>query len=75
MGLTFREVSDINRTHWPCRRRRLAAGLARWANTWRCWSRGHRRGVEVGFGYCGKCVPCPRCGSETAGHYEGCRWE
>ncbi|MFC0626139.1 hypothetical protein [Kribbella deserti] len=40
--------------------------------TWRCWLAGHRRGVEVGFGYCGKCVPWPCCGSTTWDHADGC---
>lgn len=40
--------------------------------TWRCWSRGHRRGEEVGFGFCGKCVPWPCCGSEHEAHAAGC---
>lgn len=41
-------------------------------DTWHCWRRGHRRGEEVGFGFCGKCLPCPECGSEKASHREGC---
>jgi hypothetical protein len=41
-------------------------------DTWHCWRRRHRRGEEVGFGFCGKCVPCPDCTSETASHREGC---
>lgn len=42
-------------------------------DTWRCWLQGrHRRGVEVGFGFCGRCVPMPCCGSETLDHRHGC---
>lgn len=40
--------------------------------TWRCWRRGHRRGEEVGFGFCGKCVPWPCCGAERVDHAPGC---
>jgi hypothetical protein len=40
--------------------------------TWRCWFHGHRRGEEVGFGFCGKCVPWTCCGSQAAGHVPGC---
>lgn len=41
--------------------------------TWRCWLRGrHRRGEEVGFGFCGKCAPWPCCGSITVEHDPGC---
>jgi hypothetical protein len=40
--------------------------------TWHCWRQGHRRGVEVGFGYCGKCIPWSCCGSTTHGHADGC---
>lgn len=43
-------------------------------NTWRCWLRGrHRRGEEVGFGFCGKCAPWPCCGAKTFDHASGCR--
>jgi hypothetical protein len=45
-------------------------GAAR--STWRCWSRGHRRGEEVGFGFCGKCVPWPCCGATRRAHADGC---
>jgi hypothetical protein len=42
--------------------------------TWRCWLKGrHRRGEEVGLGFCGKCVPWPCCGSQTVEHAAGCR--
>lgn len=41
-------------------------------DTWRCWRAGHRRGEHIGFGLCGKCLPCPDCGSMTAGHEDGC---
>lgn len=41
--------------------------------TWRCWLVGHhRRGEEVGFGFCGKCMPWPCCGAETADHKPRC---
>lgn len=40
--------------------------------TWRCWRRGHRRGEEVGLGYCGKCMPWPCCGAQTVDHHAGC---
>jgi hypothetical protein len=41
--------------------------------TWRCWLIGHhRRGEEVGFGFCGKCVPWPCCGSQRQEHVAGC---
>lgn len=40
--------------------------------TWRCWSRGHWRGEEVGFGFCGKCVPWPCCESKLEDHAPGC---
>lgn len=40
---------------------------------WRCWLIGHhRRGEEVGFGFCGKCVPWTCCGSQAADHAAGC---
>lgn len=39
---------------------------------WACLRRGHVRGEHVGFGLCGKCMPCPDCGSTTAGHRLGC---
>lgn len=42
-------------------------------NTWRCLLKGHHRpGDPIGFGYCAKCLPCPECGSKTAGHLDGC---
>ncbi len=41
--------------------------------TWRCWLKGrHRRGEPVGFGFCGKCVPWPCCGSQREAHVQGC---
>lgn len=41
--------------------------------TWRCWLIGHhRRGEEVGFGFCGKCVPWTCCGSQAVEHADGC---
>lgn len=42
-------------------------------NTWNCWRSGHRRGEEVGFGFCGKCMPWPCCGAQTVAHLAGCR--
>ena len=40
---------------------------------WRCWLVGHhRRGIEVGYGNCGKCVPWPCCGSQQEAHVPGC---
>lgn len=47
-------------------------GLPR--DTWRCLLVGHHRpGEPVGFGMCGKCLPCPECGSTTATCEPGCR--
>jgi hypothetical protein len=40
--------------------------------TWRCWRAGHRRGVHVGFGFCGKCVPWHCCGSTGRDHAVDC---
>lgn len=40
--------------------------------TWRCWRQGHRRGEELGMGFCGKCLPQPCCGSTGAGHNNDC---
>lgn len=43
-------------------------------DTWRCLLRGrHTPGDPVGLGFCSKCVPCPDCGSRTAGHETGCQ--
>jgi hypothetical protein len=40
---------------------------------WRCWLIGHhRRGEEVGLGFCGKCLPWPCCGSHRVHHNAGC---
>lgn len=42
-------------------------------DTWRCLLKGHHRpGDPIGFGYCSKCLPCPECGSKTAGHARAC---
>jgi len=42
-------------------------------DTWRCWLIGHhRRGEEVGFGLCGKCMPWPCCGATTYDHAPSC---
>lgn len=51
-------------------KRSYVLGVSR--DTWECWSRGHLRGEPVGFGFCGKCVPWPCCGSITEDHIEGC---
>lgn len=52
-------------------RRPYVLGASR--ETWRCWLKGrHRRGEEVGFGFCGKCVPWPCCGSQRVEHETGC---
>lgn len=52
-------------------RRPYVLGVAR--STWRCWLHGHRRGVELGvYGYCGRCLPQPCCGSTGYGHADGC---
>ena len=40
--------------------------------TWRCWRAWHRRGDEVGFGYCGKCMPWSCCGSTRRDHTKDC---
>lgn len=40
--------------------------------TWRCWRQGHRRGDEIGFGYCAKCIPWYCCGSTKASHADDC---
>lgn len=43
-------------------------------DTWRCWLKGrHRRGEDTGvFGFCGRCLPCDECGSETLAHRADC---
>ena len=41
-------------------------------DTWRCWLSGHRRGEPVGFGFCGKCMPWPCCGSIREEHNPTC---
>ncbi len=51
-------------------RRPYILGVPR--ETWRCWLKGHRRGEEVGFGFCGKCVPWTCCGSTVEAHADGC---
>jgi len=40
--------------------------------TWRCWRNLHRPGVEVAFGYCGKCIPWYCCGSTGSAHAFDC---
>jgi hypothetical protein len=41
--------------------------------TWRCLLKGHHLpGDHIALGYCAKCIPCPDCGSTTAGHEPGC---
>lgn len=43
------------------------------SGTWRCILKGHHMpGDPIGWGYCAKCLPCPDCGSKTAGHEPGC---
>lgn len=42
---------------------------------WRCWRAGHRRGVHIALGYCGKCLPWPCCGSTGEDHADGCEQE
>ncbi len=40
---------------------------------WRCLLRfRHWPGDQIIMGYCGKCLPCPACGSRTYGHEPGC---
>lgn len=51
-------------------KRPYVLGVSR--DTWRCWSSGHRRGEDVGLGFCGKCVPWPCCGSTLAEHDPAC---
>lgn len=55
--------------HWGGSRP-YVLGLKR--ETWRCLRAGHRPGDPIGFGYCSKCLPCPDCGSKTAGHASDC---
>ncbi len=59
-------------TFYPRGSRPYRLGVSK--ETWRCWLKGrHRRGEEVGFGFCGKCMPWPCCGAETVEHVAGCR--
>jgi hypothetical protein len=40
---------------------------------WRCILRyRHWPADPIIFGFCSKCMPCPDCGSRTAGHETGC---
>lgn len=40
---------------------------------WRCLIQGrHIQGEQIGLGYCGKCLPCPTCGSGSADHPSDC---
>lgn len=40
---------------------------------WRCLLKmRHIPADPIGLGFCSKCVPCPGCGSKTAGHEPGC---
>lgn len=39
---------------------------------WKCVRRGHWPGEDIGLDACGKCLPCPECGSTTAGHTPDC---
>jgi hypothetical protein len=46
-------------------------GWPRWK--WQCLlQQRHRPGVEILSGICGKCCPCPGCGSVTWEHEHGC---
>jgi hypothetical protein len=52
-------------------RRPYVLGVRREA--WRCILRyRHLPGDPVFSGFCAKCLPCPDCGSRTAGHETGC---
>lgn len=52
-------------------RRPYILGWERWK--WSCLFRGrHWPGEYVGLDACGKCLPCPECGSTTAGHKADC---
>lgn len=40
---------------------------------WRCLIQGrHIQGEHVGMGFCGKCLPCPSCGSVVEDHPADC---
>ena len=46
---------------WRGRRNYILGVSVEW---WRCLLKYHHiRGEHVGFGFCGKCVPCPTCGT------------
>lgn len=40
---------------------------------WACLRRGHWPGEYIAFDCCGKCLPCPACGSTTSGHRDDCQ--
>lgn len=42
---------------------------------WRCLLRfRHWPADPIFAGFCSKCLPCPECGSQTAGHEPGCEY-
>lgn len=52
-------------------RRTYILGWETWK--WQCLLRAqHWHGEYIAFDRCGKCLPCPDCGSTTSGHNEGC---
>ena len=56
---------------WTKTRRVYVLGVK--MDTWRCILKMHHwPGDPIGFGMCSKCLPCPDCGSKTAGHDSGC---
>jgi hypothetical protein len=52
-------------------RRPYLLGVSR--ESWHCLRAGHWPGESIGLGLCGKCLPCPGCGSVTNTHRDGCR--
>ena len=60
-------------THVRWGRNGYLLGWPRWK--WHCLLVArHWPGEEVCAGLCGKCAPCPACGSERIGHDDGCEW-
>lgn len=58
---------------WDRRKRHYVLWVSR--DTWRCLLQGrHLPGDPVFAGLCSKCLPCPECGSKTAGHEPGCEY-
>lgn len=48
-----------------------------WVSTdhWRCLLKHHHWPADhIAFGFCSKCLPCPDCGSKTAGHNPECEY-